>query len=239
MAKIYILSDLEGVAGVSKFEHCHPGGRFYSRSRRLLTKEVNAAVEGAFSGGASEIVVWDGHGVGGIDPDILHSDAKLISGAGNLDRIGLDESYDGMFVVGQHAMNHTPRANLCHTYDSRRISRIRLNGEEIGELGVRTVLAGELDVPLAFVAGGDKACEEAEDLVGEVETVSVKRGLSREDALSLSPEKARDKIRGGRNLQWTDWKNLNHIRFRGLTLWKLDILKSTRKIPIREISVGL
>ena len=194
--KVYILTDLEGVAGVHKFEHCSPEGRFYLRSQRLLTKEVNAAVEGCFSAGAEEVIVWDGHGPGGINPEIIHTEAKLLSGS-EIENCGLDSSFDCMLVVGQHAMNRVPEANLCHTYSSKGISEMRLNDKPIGELGMRTVMAGFLDVPLAFVSGDDKACKEAETLVGDVETVAVKKGLGRQTALALSPEKAREKIRKG------------------------------------------
>jgi len=195
--KIYILTDLEGVAGVSKFEHCGRQGRFYDRSCKLLTEETNAAVEGALGAGADEVIVWDGHGPGGVRPELLHDEALFISGAAKMERIGMDESFDALFFVGQHAMNRTPNANLCHSYSSRSISRMILNGKEIGELGVRVIMAGFLGVPLALVTGDDKVCAEAEDLVGQVETVAVKESLSREDALSLSPAKAREKIRRG------------------------------------------
>jgi len=195
--KIYILTDLEGVAGVFKFEHCSPGQPFYLRSCRLLTQEVNAAVDGALSAGATGVIVWDGHGPGGIDPELLHPEAKLISGRGQIKHVGMDTTFDAMFVVGQHAMNRVPEANLCHSYDSRHISRMLLNGKEIGELGVRTIMAGFLGVPLTLVCGDDKVCVEARELVGDVETVAVKTGLSREDALSLSPAKAREAIRAG------------------------------------------
>lgn len=195
--KVYILTDLEGVAGVHKFEHCSPEGDFYLRSQRLLTREVNAAVEGCFSRGVDEVVVWDGHGPGGINPEELHTEAKLLAGSMESHNCGMDESFDALLIIGQHAMNRVPQANLCHTYSSRSISEMRLNDEPIGELGMRTILAGFLNIPLVFVAGDDKACQEAEELVGEVKTVAVKEGLGRESCLALSPKKARAKINRG------------------------------------------
>src|SRR5437763_11244378 len=81
--KVYILTDIEGVAGVANFEdYSYATGRFHALSRQLLTLEVNAAVEGALAAGATEILVLDGHGSGAIDVDELHPEALLLHGTG-------------------------------------------------------------------------------------------------------------------------------------------------------------
>src|SRR5690349_18544134 len=65
--KVFLLTDIEGVAGVVSFEHqTYPTGRYYDRAQRLLTAEVNAAVEGLRESGVEEILVADGHGPGAI-----------------------------------------------------------------------------------------------------------------------------------------------------------------------------
>ena len=103
--KVYIMTDIEGVAGVSEWAHGNPAGVYYERSKRLLTLEVNAAVEGALEAGATEILVWDGHGPGGLDPELLHPEAWLLQGKECPKGWGLDETFDAMFFVGQHAMS--------------------------------------------------------------------------------------------------------------------------------------
>ena len=64
--KVYLMTDLEGVAGVWKFEErddvSAENFECRMRARRLLTREVNAAVAGFFEGGATEVIVNDGHG---------------------------------------------------------------------------------------------------------------------------------------------------------------------------------
>lgn len=66
--KIWIMTDLEGVAGVVDFEsQAYPAGKYYGESKHLLTQEINSAVDGALSAGATNILVLDGHGAGGID----------------------------------------------------------------------------------------------------------------------------------------------------------------------------
>lgn len=193
--KIFVCTDLEGAAGVWRWEHCTPEGRYYDRSRRLLTEEVNAAVTGALEAGASEVVVWDAHGCGGVDIDGLHPEAKYLAGTDFLGYGGLDESFDGLFFVGQHAMNRTERANLCHSYSSVSIFEMRLNEMPVGEFGLRTAGAGALGVPALLLTGDDCACQEARGMVLGIVTAEVKISCGREGALSLAPEKAREIIK--------------------------------------------
>ncbi len=56
------MTDVEGCAGILNFnDWCAPGGRYYEKGKAILTGEVNAAVQGFFAGGATEVVVFDGH----------------------------------------------------------------------------------------------------------------------------------------------------------------------------------
>ena len=197
--RVYILTDIEGAAGVASFQDdSYADGRFYLKARSLLTQEVNAAVDGALAAGATEVVVLDGHGSGAINPEELHEEAKLIHGRGPFPKgMLLDRGFDAMMFVGQHAMNNVPDGNLCHTYSSREIDEMRLNGVPIGEFGLRTYLAGYYGVPVVMLTGDEAACREARELVPAIVTVAVKEGLSRTRALSLSPAKARALIRQG------------------------------------------
>ena len=79
--KVYISADLEGIAGVSTRMQTSPSGREYEKFRRLMTLEVNAAVEGAFAAGATEVLVSDSHGnAQNIDVELLDQRARLIRG---------------------------------------------------------------------------------------------------------------------------------------------------------------
>jgi D-amino peptidase len=193
--KLFILTDIEGVAGVVQWEHCIPAGRYYERSKRLLTLEINAAVEGAREAGADEIVVRDAHGTGGIDPELLHPQVRLLFGKGFPKGGTLDRSFDAMFIVGQHAMTRTPDANLCHSFDSIGVSRMTLNGREIGEIGMVALRAGCLGVPTVLLTGDDKACAEARAIIPNIEMAAVKISTGRESALCLHPTKSRELIR--------------------------------------------
>ncbi len=194
--KIYILTDLEGPAMVSRFSQTREEGPQKQTAMKLLTWEVNAAVDGILEvDPAAEIVVWDGHGNGGIDVLEFHPEAKLIARGPIGPPYYLDETYDALLFVGQHAMAGTPNAPLSHTYSSRSIEHYKLNERLIGEFGCRAVMAGELDVPTAFIAGDDKAVVEAQQLISNIYAVETKQGLGQELALHLSPQKSRESIR--------------------------------------------
>jgi D-amino peptidase len=196
--KLYILTDIEGTAGVANFhDYSYETGRFYTMSRHLLTQEVNAAVEGALEAGATDIVVWDGHGPGGINVDEIHPEVRLLHGTGIPTTLGIDASFDALFFVGQHAMSNTPGAGLAHSYSSKTIENIYLNGERIGEFGIRTILAGCFDVPVVLVTGDSATKAEAVRYVPLIEAVVVKESVSIGAALTLAPAKARTLIREG------------------------------------------
>ena len=105
--RILISADIEGISGVMSPEQTSPGSGEYERARLLMTREVNAAVEGALEGGATEIWVADGHGqYNNILLEELHPGACLVSGKPRLFGMmgGLDcGPWDGLFLIGYHA----------------------------------------------------------------------------------------------------------------------------------------
>ena len=198
--KIYVITDLEGVAGVSRFDQTRfpdASERSYAVSTRLLTAEVNAAVDGILDAAPkAEIVVWDGHGSGGIDVMEFHPRAQLITrGSPIHPPYFLDSTYDALFFVGQHAMAGTENAPLCHTYSSRTIEHYKINGIRVGEFGARAMMAATFRVPTVFISGDDKAVAEACTLIPAVKAATVKWGLGYELARHLSPPAARELIR--------------------------------------------
>ena len=66
--RILILCDLEGTAGVVDFEtQTYDGGRDNEQAKYLATLEINALIDGALEGGATDPIVLDGHGSGGVN----------------------------------------------------------------------------------------------------------------------------------------------------------------------------
>jgi D-amino peptidase len=194
--KAYIVTDLEGVAGVQRWAQTREPGPQKEQAVRLLTAEVNAAVDGILDAVPyAEIVIWDGHGNGGLDVEQLHPAAHFIPRGPISPPYFLDEGFDALYFVGQHAMAGTPGAPLSHTYSSRSIDYYMLNGIAMGEFGCRAALAGSFGVPTVFLSGDDKAVAEARVLIPALHGAAVKQGRGIEMAIHLSPQRARELIR--------------------------------------------
>ncbi|RLF16686.1 MAG: aminopeptidase [Thermoprotei archaeon] len=187
--KIFVMTDLEGATGVcGTWQDINPGGREHERARRFLTRDVNAAIEGAYEAGAKEVVVLDGHGAAfSIIPEELDERAKLIRGRRILEMEGLDSSFDAVFAIGAHAMAGTPDAILPHTLSSATIMNVWINGIKVGEIGLWAAIAGTYDVPLVLVTGDEAAVREAKKLLGDIECVAVKKATSPYAAICLHP----------------------------------------------------
>lgn len=197
--KVFMMTDLEGVAGVVTFEdHTYTSGKYYEHSKLLLTEEINAAVEGLLEAEVTDIVIRDGHGSGGIVFEKLHPAGKLIHGQtwGLSDKIhAIMKSCDFGIMIGQHAMAGVADGNLNHTQNSREITEYRLNGEAIGEIAQFAYEIGTLGLPMIYLSGDTAASREAQQLIPGITTTSVKEGLGRNAAMCLSTDTARKKIR--------------------------------------------
>jgi D-amino peptidase len=210
--KLYLMTDLEGVAGVMNFEDwCTPGTRYYELAKEFLTLEVNAAAAGFFEGGAAEITVADGHGPGAISPKLLDRRVELMRGWPTGWPALLDDSYDAVAWVGQHAKAGTEYAHLAHTQSFNYVD-LSVNGISIGEFGQFAMCAAELGLRAIFGAGDEAFTREAAGLVPGIETVSVKRGTTpgkgdemttdqyrrrNTAAIHMHPETACERIREG------------------------------------------
>ncbi len=197
--KIYIAADMEGISGiVNSFQTGVREGKSaeYERGRKLLTEDVNAAVEGASLAGANEIIVLDHHSSGyNFIVEDLHPKGSYITGAPRPCWIPmLDESFDAFLLIGYHAMAGTSPAVLEHTQSSIAWRNYYINGEKFGEIGQAAVIAGHYEVPVIFHSGDRASCEEAKALIGDIETAEVKKAISRTSARILAPVKARELI---------------------------------------------
>jgi D-amino peptidase len=200
--KIYMMTDLEGVAGITDFEDrstdSHDNHETRMRMRRLLTGEVNAAIDGLFAAGATEVIVNDGHGAGyTIDFEQLDPRAQIIHGHERPVWLPLlDETCAATLLIGGHAKASSPPGVAYHTM-SKAVKDWTINGVSIGEMGLQALIAGHFGVPMIFVSGDAHACREIRDLIPGIGTAAVKRGLSRRSAVSWPPAKARELIRTG------------------------------------------
>ncbi|MDH4255451.1 MAG: M55 family metallopeptidase [Gammaproteobacteria bacterium] len=197
--KVFISVDMEGITGVVNEDDASRGGKDYDYFRQTMTREANAAIEGALAAGATEIVVRDSHGTAlNLLPEMLNRNSKLLRdwSQGPMYMMeGIDASYDAAIFVGYHARAGTPDGVLDHT-SSGDVTDVRINGISMPETGYNALMAGSVDVPVVFVAGDKAVCDQAREILGKVETVAVKEGIGAA-ALNLHPEVSREQIRAG------------------------------------------
>jgi D-amino peptidase len=190
--KVFLSSDMEGTAGVVDWQQCVGDGPEAAAGRKLLLAEVNAAIEGALAGGATEVVVNDSHStMRNLPADALAGGASYISGSHKPLYMmqGLDGSFDAVLFVSYHGSIGAP-AGLSHTYNPRAVMEARLGGVVTGEAGINALVAAHYGVPVVLVTGDRYACEETAALIPGVHTAVVKEHVSRLAAHSLHPARA-------------------------------------------------
>ena len=191
--KVFIMTDLEGVSGVDSIDMMDESGNGYREACCRLMADTNAAVQGAVDAGASEILVYDGHGLGKNFP------------AGGLDRRarqvwnfndpGLWDNCAAYLEIGLHAMAGTANAFLEHTQSSVRWYNYFINDRPYGELAQGAAYCGAYGVPVVMVSGDRAACAEAAELIPGIECAVVKRAIGRNRAESIALEEAERRIR--------------------------------------------
>ena len=193
MIKIYIVTDLEGISGVSRMSMIEPDDPDAHYALERLMIDTNAAIRGAFDGGADEVYVTDGHGSG---KNFL--EGKLDKRAKQCRIVG-DTAPDwneisAFMHVGAHAMSGTQCAFLDHTQSSIRWHDYIVNGRPSGELVQAGLLAGAYDIPYIFVSGDEAACAEGRRFFGDIRTAAVKYAVIRNEAVCLPDDEAEQLI---------------------------------------------
>ncbi|MEW6080562.1 MAG: M55 family metallopeptidase [Bacillota bacterium] len=197
--KVFISADMEGVTGVVSWDHVSRENPEYERHRLTMTLEVNAAIEGAFDGGATEVTVNDSHDtMKNLLLEEIHPEARVITGSPKPSSMcqGLDESFGAVFLTGCHARAGTPGV-LSHTY-TQDVAELRFNGMVFGEIAMNAAFAGAVGVPVALVVGDSAAAEEAIGALGHlgpVQALAVKRHVTRFSADHTHPSRSRQLIR--------------------------------------------
>jgi D-amino peptidase len=202
--RVHVISDMEGVAGIVKWQQTTGGEKLYDEGRVLYTEEINAAVRGAKAAGATEIVVMDCHGAGGaysfnsLLPELLDPACEYVVQEEWTEYTGfLESGCDAALFIGMHAMAGATDGVLSHTVSGQAWQNLRFNGTLVGETGINAALCGHWGVPVALVTGDRAVCAEARELLAGVTTVEVKEGLGRFSARMKTPQRARELIEEG------------------------------------------
>ena len=229
--KVLISLDMEGVSGIVSRQETLPAGQFYRECRRWFTWDANAAIEGALAGGATEVVATDPHHQLNILWHELHPKAQLV----RRDLIahcplyileGLDETFDVVLFVGQHARYGHWRGVLSHTI-TRPFTHVRINDELVDEVKLATAMAGHMGVPVGLVTGDDVICKETQAWLPQVETAVVKYAVDTYAAVCLPKEKAHERIRRAAQRAVEIASTLKPFTFAAPTQLEVDLLSPT------------
>lgn len=196
--RVFISADIEGVAGVVTSQQTLDTARQYHEGRELMTEEVNAAVAGAFDGGATDVVVCDSHAaMQNLLPARLDERAVLVRGAmrDSLQMEGMDASFHAVFVTGTHARAGTADAVLDHTWNGGMIYNLRINDHTMNEAELNALVAGRFGVPVTLVTGDEATIAQTRESLPKAVMVSVKTSHGRGVAASLHPREACRRIR--------------------------------------------
>ena len=212
--KVFVISDMEGIAGIVRPEQTNAGEALYEEGRKLYTQEINAAVRGAKAGGATEIVVMDCHGAGkGYDfnsllPEDLEPDCEYVVQEEWTEYTEfLEQGVDAALFVGMHARAGAGGGVLNHTVSGPDFQNLWFNGTLVGETGINAALCGTWGCPVLLVTGDDAACREGTELLGDgLTTVEVKQGLGVKSARLLQPGRARELVEAGSKQALSDLK---------------------------------
>ena len=195
--RIFISADIEGTCGIAHWDETDLTNEQHKRFARQMTREVGAACEGALSAGAEDVFVKDAHGSArNLLAEELPRGISLFRGWGkdiHSMMSGIDESFAGCFFTGYHSSSNTDTNPLSHTMDLQNTS-IRVNGLQASEMLMNAYSAAMYDVPLLMVTGDLGVCGQAKDLLPNVFTVPVSRGVGN-GSVSIHPDEAVRRIR--------------------------------------------
>jgi len=225
--RIFMHWDMEGTSGLFTRQHAwykEKGVKpeVAEEGIKLLIADVNSAAEAALKAGVDRLIVCDTHGGGGnFRPKDMLADSRITylyksrgyEGKSLRWMPGLNETVDGLMLMGHHAKAGTPNAFLPHT-ENTSWADFSINGQSVGEIGIETCFAGHWGVPLILAQGDEAMCKEVEAQFPGAVTAPVKRaesfdrctGPDAETARKLTAEKVAEAIRKLRSAKPAPYK---------------------------------
>ena len=229
--KVWISYDMEGVAGIVDWDQCRPGEPGYALGTALLLDEVNAAIEGAVAGGATEVLLNDSHiRMANLDPRLVaHPEAVRMVTRRHKPMYmmqGLDDSVDAAFLVGYHGSISGAPSTLSHTYNPEVFTGARVDGAWVGESGINALVTSHHGVPIALVTGDEVTWTETEPFAPDAEHVVTKTSITRASADALHPQESCRRIRAAAETATRRAGAMRNRPITGRTTLELDVLTS-------------
>jgi D-amino peptidase len=228
--KVFVSADMEGIWGVVHGNQTSAASPEYASARKWMAEDVNAVADGLFEAGATEIVVNDSHGsMRNIVADALNPKVSLISGSPKPLTMmqGIDATYDAVVFVGYHSRAGTAPAILDHTISGGTIRAIRINGQELPELGINAAIAGYYKVPVVLLTGDTETCSQARTVLGEsLVTAAVKEATGRYAARLYPLEEARRRLKEAAKEALLKRSQIQPFRIGGPYTFEVEFLNS-------------
>ena len=201
---ILILSDMEGVSGIIDRRLAYSGEPFWKNyGRYLLTEEINVIARTVYSMGIKRVYLSESHNMGkntvmeNLLPFITvlppHSAQTNMHGENFWKQLYKEKNIKGAIMVGCHAMAGV-NGFLPHSWDSNIFEYIKVNKEEVGEIGLMAGLLGYYNIPLISVIGDETAAKEAVKIIPEIIGVTVKKSEKGNWLNMLVPDAAHELI---------------------------------------------
>jgi D-aminopeptidase len=132
-----------------------------------MEREVSWVCNILFERGAKDILINDAHwNMSNLRVENLPKGVRLIS-----------DSPKPLSILYGH---------LAHTYSSKKVKEIRINGKTTSETDINILIASYFGVPVGIISGDKRLFEELENFDGEF--VITKEGISYSSALIYHPE---------------------------------------------------
>ena len=203
---VLVITDVEGITGVSALEQTAETFPNFSETVRLLMQDTNTAIKACFDAKVDNVYVVDGHASGkNFNKDALDKRAKQVY-VPEMGRVIKD--VDCVVCIGMHAMAGTYKAFLDHTQWSARFHNYYYNDKKIGEIAQCATFAGAFDIPIVCVTGDVMACKEAEELILGVSTAVVKEATERNFAVCIDEKTATERIYNAVKKGVENYKNI-------------------------------
>jgi D-amino peptidase len=196
--RAFISVDLEGMPYIIIPGHLNLRGPLYNEARRIATKIALVTADALNKNGCDDVLIADSHGpMVNLLVDDLPEYVEIVRGFPRpLSMISGVDSCQIAFFLGYHAKFGTAKSTFDHTYSSRSISRVEVNGILASEFLLNAYAAGELGVPVALVAGDAQLLnDDVKKHAPWAETVALKNSMSRLSARSPSLARIEKELR--------------------------------------------
>lgn len=176
---LFLLTDIEGIPGVTDIEFMDRNGEKYKKARGYLAHAINVATEAAFEAGIEKVYYLDGHG-GGKNIDENTVDPRAIKcGVKEWQELVISGEIDLQIEIGAHARAGTIGGFLDHTLSSVYIFSYKVNGIEMSEYSLHALFCSSHGVPIAACIGDAAACRQAKEYNPTIYTGAVKAAKER------------------------------------------------------------